>query len=420
MENILENPALFNIYSYISAQAAKKYFDHPEFASSDTTYTSVPPGTKKSKDQYQHYIPHFILKTFSDGLKMEKGGPLINMYDVRTEELTLEFSRRSYGIQNMYIDVTAEDCMELEKLLSKFESSSATFIQKILSDTKEIFLTRVQLSAFKKFLVIMTYRDASRRRQYMLDNFDQPTRESIQRHMLHNKIGTIKEVWFENLKWVIKNSAETILNEHFSHIRSTMFKNLGILDVVRAYKGPIHISELEEFANLLKCYLCIWQAPEGSEFIITDNCFGCFEGHGPITFHHFYVVSPKYAVVMVNRSDMDRVNIGPLSIPLRKSWFEEFHLFPGCDYMNNNGIEGASPDDVFRYQRIVIPKKKVYLVNSIFLDSRHKSISYKSKGSLYRTLKYYDEVKETMFHHRYDYSDLKKKLFVEMNRTHST
>ncbi|KAG0249412.1 hypothetical protein BGZ95_007556, partial [Linnemannia exigua] len=73
------------------------------------------------------------------------------------------------------------------------------------------------------------------------------------------------------------------------------------------------------------------------------------------------------------------------------------------------------------YRRILVPKKDVFTVNGIFLDARTKYLTYKSSASMYKSLRFYDKVKkEKMFETQHDYSILKRQLFADLNRTHSS
>ncbi|KAF9107333.1 hypothetical protein BGX27_008776 [Mortierella sp. AM989] len=382
-----------------------------------------------TKNQFHHFIPRFILRNFieEDGYKktfvwkesekafsvMKKShkndNPRIKSYDFQNQQSGLPRVKKMYGIQNMYKDITSDYCMKFEELLGKLECSAAIFIQKIVSDTQEISLSRTQLESLKKFLVIMTYRGEGRRMQYTNNMFNLTTKHSIQRHMDFNNILSIQDVWFENLKWLLNTETHAIFIESL---------NVTTMDDLKTYKGPIHVTELSDFGHLITNYVCIWQAQEGSEFILTDNCFGSYEGAGPIVFHRFYVMSPKYAVVLVHREymwdDMDK-------LPVRKSWFEDFHATPDVVYTKEiNEPTDAMPTDIFKYKRIVVPKEKVWLVNSIFLDEGNKNMTYKSNASMYKSLALYDKLKATEFTNKYDYSVLKRKLFSEMNRTHDT
>ncbi|KAF9381247.1 hypothetical protein BGX21_002154, partial [Mortierella sp. AD011] len=319
----------------------------------------------------------------------------------------------------MYRDLDSNDCMEFEKLLSKSESSAATFVQMIVSGSKDISLTRTKLFELKKFLFIMMYRCESRRNQYFLEMFDFATRCSIEKHMRFNNIHNIHEVWFKNLKWIIKTPFDGIMDEIERASPNGNFFAGDPSDTVSSYNGPVHIIELLDFNLLIMHYVCIWQAPEGSEFILTDNCFGCYEGPMGITLHCIYVISPQYAVVLANSAFKSNA---PCDEIMEMSLFKDrsLHVDPSCVYVKKNvrGYKDYTPDDVFKYRRIVIPKEKVWLVNGVFLDAAHKSVTYKSDASMYRSLLFYDKNKKKIAWIGRDYSRLKRKLFAEMNRTH--
>ncbi|KAG0360165.1 hypothetical protein BC939DRAFT_463355 [Gamsiella multidivaricata] len=303
--------------------------------------------------------------------------------------------------------------MMFEKLLAELECTAAVFVRRIWSG-EDISLTRTELADFKKFLAIMMYRGEHRRKQYFEDRFDFATRMTIKKHMRENNISKIQDVWFENLKWIIKTPIEDILKE-FERAHGPM----DPFAIMVAYRGPIHAVELLDFGYMVMNTVCIWHAEEGSEFILSNTSFGSFEGDMGVNFHSFFVVSPEYAVVLISRLYMN----GQMEmLPLRKSWFgKELRAFPDAVYMNENpkSQDDFTKDDVFKYRRIVVPKQKVYLVNSILLDSRDKYITYKSSPSMYKSLLYYDKHKGELFHNQYDYSILKRKVFAEMNRTHS-
>ncbi|KAF9086397.1 hypothetical protein BGX29_001420 [Mortierella sp. GBA35] len=432
-----------------------------------------------TQTQYHHYIPRFILKTFADNFTLNtsdtefiantssvfkatalpevqlgssssgrgssrkrsgrgsrggggrgghQGGTRrpsrqlsyhINVYRAENHTTVLNDIARTYGVEDMYRDITADDCMKFEKLLAKLESASSTFIRQIWTG-EDLSLTRAQLSDMKKFLAIMMYRGENRRSQYYDESFDMMTLISVKKHMYNNNIERIQDVWFDNLKWLIETPVNDILKEYVKTLAIAPEDPFAIL---REYNGPIHVLELLDFAHMVHNYVCIWQAEEGSEFILSEGCFGAFEGHMGICFHNFFIVSPRYAIVLVNRNYM----FGTMEkLPLRKSWFgESLHANPETIYMKgplpkNMTESDFSSNDLFKYRRIVVPKQDVYMVNSIFLDARRKYLTYKSSVSMYKSLRYYDKVKEKMFDYRHDYSTLKRRLFADINRTHSS
>ncbi|KAG0295830.1 hypothetical protein BGZ98_001206, partial [Dissophora globulifera] len=134
------------------------------------------------------------------------------MYRVKDKRLTLEDIGKIYGVQNMYRDITSDNCMMFEDLLSRLESSAANIVQVILSGSQEISMTRTKLMDFKRFLAIMMFREHERRQEYAEDKFDFMTRVSIQRHMRFNNITSIQDVWFENLKWILKTPTKDIID----------------------------------------------------------------------------------------------------------------------------------------------------------------------------------------------------------------
>ncbi|KAF9537244.1 hypothetical protein EC957_008597 [Mortierella hygrophila] len=411
------------------------------------------PNPTQRKDEYHHYIPRFILRTFADNFSLKapdyiastsviflksalppdweligSGGPKkkgkkgkktnknqkkyeIKVYQVVDQTTALNDVARSYGNRDMYRDITEDDCMRFEDLLAKMEDTSSTFTRKIWTG-EDLSLTRVQLTELKKFLAIMSYRSENRRNQYYEDEFNPQTRELIYNHMRHKNIIRIQDVWFDNLKWLIKTPTEEIMKEFKKAVFSPMH-----------YKGSIHVAELLDFGGSCTNYMCIWQAEEGTEFILSEGCFGAWEGDIHDPFHTFYVVSPRYCIVLVNRLEMWR----PARYLPFRSWFEgSVHAFPETVY--KKGLPPSTPDmdffspgDVFKYRRIVIPKEDVYFVNSIFLDARKRCLTYNSSVSMYKTLRYYDKMKTArpdLFNNRHDYSVLRRQLVTDMNRTH--
>ncbi|KAG0071806.1 hypothetical protein BGZ90_012119 [Linnemannia elongata] len=418
----------------------------------NTTQTQVhhtPPEKSTRQGQFHHYIPRFILKTFADNFSLDngefttdtsspdlswlKGKPSklrrkerprydINVYRVQDHSTRLNDVSRAYGTYNMYRDLTEADCMKFEKLLAKHECTSATFIRRIWNDDEDLLLTRSQLGDLKKFLAVMMYRSEHRRSQYFNQRFDVLTEISVRRHMEHNNISNAPTVWFENLKWIIKASVDDIVKEYHKAFTARV-ESMRPAARSSPYQGPIHVAELEDFGYLMTHTIaCIWQAETGSEFILSEGCFGAWEGEPGIQFHHFFIVSPRFAIVLVNRLYLDE------RLKKKPRWTSMFgdnlHVFPETAYKKGAPSKPfdfsihSAPDDVFTYQRIVVPKEDVYKVNAILLDDRRESLTYKSNVSMYKSLRYYDKVKNEMFHDCRDYTNLKRKLFSNLNRTH--
>jgi hypothetical protein len=168
--------------------------------------------------------------------------------------------------------------------------------------------------------------------------------------------------------------------------------------------------------------VCIWEAPAGAEFILSEGCFGAFEGTLGFPIHRFFVISPRFAIVLVvEKHENLRDKEGRVWVSL---FGDELHVHPETIYKKGPPPKDfdpaihSTPKDVFKFQRIVIPKEEVYKVNGIVLDGRRQCLTYKSSASMYKSLCYYDKVKKNMFEIRNDYSILRRKLFSDLNRTH--
>ncbi|KAG0271308.1 hypothetical protein BGZ95_000886, partial [Linnemannia exigua] len=243
---------------------------------------------------------------------------------------------------------------------------------------------------------------------------------SIKRHMDNNNIKKVQDVWFSNIKWLIETPSSDILHEYWK--AETMEAKHYCKNTAK-YLGPIYVRDLLDFGRIVDHYMCVWQAAEGSEFILSDNCFGAFEGGNDEPLHNFFIVSPRYAIVLVNRLHIRLPGI-TVHMPSRTSWFsDKLHLYPQAVYVKGPpplATSDLSPDDVFKYKRIVIPKEDVYKVNSIFLDCRDISVTYKSTVCMLKSLRFYDKVKsdKVLFTYEHAYAILKRKLFNDLNRTH--
>ncbi|KAF9586266.1 hypothetical protein BGW38_007670 [Lunasporangiospora selenospora] len=431
----------------------------PSFSSSSPPSSPSPPSPQnypkknKTRSQFHHYIPQFILKTFADNFTLDKTvfisstpsqdpsgfepstpkkpkskkrpNYYINVCLVKYQTKELVNTAHVYGVKDIYRDFTEDDCMKFEKLLSKHECTSSTFIRQVWDEETDLSLTRAQLSSMKRFLVVMMYRGERRRSQYFDQNFEPLTEMSVKKHMEHKRLPSVPSVWFDNLKWIIEASPETLLME-FTSVCKARKKSMSPTALIRSYRGPIHGVEMEVFGCIMSGSIaCIWQAEKGSEFILTEGCYGAWDGDVGIQYHHLFIVSSRFAIVLVNKVYLEERTKRNLRYI---SWFgDHLHTHPVTEYKNEPLPENfniktdyshLATDDVFKYKRIVVPKEDVYRVNSISIDDNPQTLTYKSSISMYKSLRYYDKVKEDLFHDCIDYSSLRRKLFSDLNRTH--
>jgi len=335
--------------------------------------------------QFHHYIPRFILKRFSSNDKH------IKTYEIRNKTVNHRKIAKIYGVKNMYKDISNKhDPMALEASLSVLESRAGEIIKQFC-DKDTILLTRKQLIEFKRFLFVMAYRRNEQRCQYMNDTFDAYTRKLITDHMNYHHITIIQDVWFRNLKWLVSTDIPSIVDEHNRFGRYFTFSPEAMINSI----------ELKNFMIYQMFYVSLWEADEGSEFIISDNSFGCFEGVPAC--HYLFVLSPTRMLVLTHRDG---------ELVKKYSHFSTIvHDPPKVRYKNKP--PQPDPSDRFIYSKVRLRKEDVYIVNGILLECASEYITYRSDASLYHSIVFYENNLDkfgSAIGTKRDYSALKKRL----------
>ncbi|CAG8471144.1 3288_t:CDS:2 [Funneliformis mosseae] len=362
-------------------------------------------------EQYHHYIPRFLLRNFAidnyerifesninqQKKKSQRKVELIQTYVREEDQLRVSFISKTYGRTNMYKDINNEDAMHVEAKLSKLERSVSETIRNIVKTSQmenQVVLLRKDLEDLRKFIFIMNYRNSQRYFQYANDKFDIPTKLMV----------------------------TTFMQQH----------------------------------NLQRPA----EAGENDEFIITSNGFGIFEGVNGMVFgkfpfqyayHSFYVISPKLVLVLCpsgfrkevgtdhlynhfgHRSIFDNVphpSATPKYVGTGNKPYNEHNRpkYNGSDLfelrahlfkmnLNSMGIE-MQPNDTFTFPFVKINSVTVHLINSVLLNEVNSDLvlTFLSCSYLYKTIVKYHKNKIVGVQH--DFSNLKKKLFTELNRTH--
>ncbi|CAG8460524.1 1248_t:CDS:1 [Paraglomus occultum] len=404
----------------------------------------------QKEDEYHHYIPQFLLMNFAinnygrifvgnDNIYKEKKhkqsfknwnkkNALLQAYDNKNGQIINSPVRRTYGYMNMYKDLDNKDVMYVEKELSKLEEKASHMIKDIInaSQTKnEIVLVRKNLENLRKFLFIMNYRSRSRWSQFADEKFDFMTRALLQKHMEEHKLKKAHEVWLQNIRGILETPHKNIKDD------SRIFS----------------VDRTDYQQRMVDCFLVIWQAGDNDEFIITSNGFGIFEGFSGIlpfgqlpfqfAYHWFYVISPKLVLVLCNHmaefvgSQFNRKSIlanapHPRPIPVYAPISESSHSTTGGtafddkfdEQLKRMGFERTENDN-FTFSFAKISSETVSLVNCILLNETKPDLilTFLSPSYLYKTIVKYHKYME-IYVHDHDYTDLKKLLFKELNKTH--
>lgn len=399
--------------------------------------TSASHSTEAS--QYHHYIPQFILRTFSHQFRPPKGSKKRRgngLYTGQPALYTINLDgpapwiretavSRTFAITDMYRDFTAAtNQQDLEKRLSRLESDvskTVAAIRKAYDEGKqEIWLTRTHKDLLRKFLFIMKYRSSGFHRRFLkpsIDEYDLDDADRLRDYMRKKGYERPLDVWFDNMKALLDVQIDAG-NQWMKFLQERMYED----DAMWA------ISNIQMF------YMSICTpADEQNEFLLTQNAYSIFEGPvsrvrdtqsggwvEPYTeFHMFFVISPK--IVLVLRSfllpnaseDHDesrkawRKTMYALCTrqhscpPLVKSVLEDLPVeMPRNSYtrmVNGRRILAAGEDGTFK------PSHKFYFrffristshtnnINFIMLEECHgiSVIAFRTKASAAKTLESY-------------------------------
>ncbi|KAG9300651.1 hypothetical protein G9A89_023449 [Geosiphon pyriformis] len=389
------------------------------------------------QDQY-HNIPKFLLRNFAinnyerifvSSVKLSKQKKhkrnfenrnkeeaLLQVYNRAIGQLDVSLAAKTYGYQDMYKNLNHENAMHLEEKLAKLEEKCSTVVRDIIKASQvksQVVLLRRDLENLRKFLFIMSYRNRSRWSQYANEDFDLFTWSMVIDFMRQNNLKKAQEVWLQNIQEILETPHEEIKD------------NLRIFLIDRA----------EYDTRMVQCFLVIWQAGENDEFILTNNGFGIFEGtnnslgiFGPSQFayHWFYVISPKLVLVLCHplfRID-NGLDIIEKELELRRSIFEHVSHKPATP--KYAAIAKHVPihkfarreDDTFTFPFVKVDSATVHLVNSVVLNEAEPDLvlAFLSRSWLYKTVVKYHKNKKIGLQH--DFSSLKRRLFMVLNKTH--
>jgi hypothetical protein len=308
-------------------------------------------ATCQAKDQYQHYIPRFILRNFAqdDYLIHSRERHEILLYSLADQELRIADVDTSYGVYNMYSDIqNIKDLNFVELELSSLEQEASNIIKRVLDLSVDVVtISYPELVSLRKFLWIMSFRYPGRRRQYTENRFDQRGKRIQEDFMQFRDRSSLDDVWLESIKGILLEDPENPQRISLAH-------NTGTI-------GPME--NIDYKSHDMTTFLCIWEAEEPFEFVLTDNGFNIFEGDcgrafAGSAYHYFYPLSPRRIIVAANTSFKSNHDVmgachremanAILGVDPKNSWFEqELHIPPKVKYFGKPDGIGFGQDGNF-------------------------------------------------------------------------
>jgi hypothetical protein len=398
-------------------------------------------------EQYQHYIPQFILRNFSHPYRpaerngsqkktsagrakpIRRADKVLKIVDLVSDEPQLRETpvSRWFGQVNMYND--AADAISskksVEEELSKLESRTAEILQKVKKAHENgepgIILNRTERDRLRKFLFIMKYRGPGFYGKYAsgdLSMYKWEDKNLLDCYMAEKGFESPRDVWLHNLR--------AILEVEMGAERQWMKKLPEVMFPPDAAMFAHHVGS---------SYTAFCTPSEvDDEFVLTDQCYNVMEGPicetrsvttgedlGPTyqCFHEFGPISPRLIIVLRSSLLPEALeDANPRIMNTRESWREAAAtLFPNPESTNSiladlpvakamnsyvrvaNGRLELAPgetgrprsSDKFTFSFWPIKRKHVDIINSIFLDNvlHCQSIVFHSKPSFTRTLEAY-------------------------------
>ncbi|KAG7446693.1 uncharacterized protein BT62DRAFT_894361, partial [Guyanagaster necrorhizus] len=374
------------------------------------------PPVRRRDDQFHHAIPRFILRNFQVGpRKTERQKEWrrthvdpdhVLYYDLASGSLDVRSIGSIYGLKNLYKDASnPSNANELEEKLSFLEQDASVVINDLHSNlaSGNATLKRRDVERLRKFMFVMHYRNQGG--SYF--DADHPRggptiRQWLERYKANHQCRTHTDVWLSVLRYYldtphsqILDDAKAIYDEHgMGRVQLEMLTNID--------PNMEHYPALAYHLQADMSFLCIWEAHETSEFILSNDVFGLWEGLAASGdhIHRVFVVSPRIAVVL--RSNMLPMfeTLGPVNSDLLKIPQERpvsklvnggagFRFPEGTDLSSINLNLLRSPDDLFTFTITKLTLAQTDTFNAVVLKNVHPdgAITFLGKERMLRTIR---------------------------------
>ncbi|KAF8959794.1 hypothetical protein BDZ97DRAFT_1704752 [Flammula alnicola] len=397
-------------------------------------------STDLPKDQYQHYIPRFILRYFQDTQlqprnkkerqknfhKARKTGvdkDTILVYDIQAQKFEPRPIGKVHGIINLYRDQrNTQNVDHLEQGLSRLENDAARVIHRIHMATDAhntvVTMKRKELETVRKFIYIMHYRQTHLVPSYFDGNDPEngPLRDYLSFIQKKHDLRTTNDIFLFGLKYVLETPHHEMVT-----ITQALWEKYGLngfytMLLTRVDPEIVNFGAVDYASMASTFFLGIWQAAEGEEFATGNNSFGLWEGmiEGGGNIHRLFVVTPKIALVLRKNlfSDEDLTTAVTSNSAIVSSLVDIPTFKASSTYANftpprvipryaNNAIQWdglwayrATPEaqeDVFTFKVTILTKKQTLALNHVILlhVPDDGNVTFASPAAMQRTIKSY-------------------------------
>ncbi|KAK0184964.1 hypothetical protein F5146DRAFT_210648 [Armillaria mellea] len=368
------------------------------------------------RDQFHHAIPRFILRRFQSGPRKSKAErkkeiqrtredpDRVLYYDIASGSLDVRSIGTIYGLKNLYRDASnPSNANELEEKLAVLEKDAAVVIVALHSNlaSGKATLKRHDVERLRKFLFVMHYRN-------MGGSYFDPDhphggstiRKWLERYKAKHHCRTHTDVWLHVLRYYLDTPHSKIL-DHAKAIYDE--RGMEMVHIQMFNHVDPDIENYEALAYDLQAsmsFLCIWEAHDTSEFILSNSGFGLWEGLSVSgdSVHRVFVVSPRIVVVLRSNwtpmfEKMGPVNSDLLKIPQERpasklvNGSTGFQIPEGVDASSVNWNLFRSPDDLFTFTITKLSLAQTDSLNAVLLKNVHHdgALTFLGKERMLRT-----------------------------------
>ncbi|KAK0216113.1 hypothetical protein IW262DRAFT_197290 [Armillaria fumosa] len=382
--------------------------------------SGAPLPRKQKTDQYQHAIPRFILRRFQTGPRKTRAErtkeyrrtgvdpEYVLYYDLASGGLDVRPIGDVYGVMNLYKDASnPSNVNELEKKLSILETEASEVIRTLHSDlaSGKSTLKRLDVERLRKFLFVMHYRNLGGS-YFDPDNPNggSAIRQWVERYKTkYPSCQTHTDVWLSVLRYYLDIPHSQIVDD-----ATAIYKEHGMVKVHLQMQTNGVDPNMEHYPALAyqkqagMSFLCIWEAHDTSEFILSNSSFGLWEGLGLSGehIHRVFVVSPQIVVVLRSNllsmfEKMGPVNSDLIHIPQERPVSKlvngeaGFSVPEGSSPLSDNLNLLRSPNDLFTFTITKLSLDQTDALNAVVLKNVHQdgAITFLGKERMFRTVR---------------------------------
>ncbi|KAF4610670.1 hypothetical protein D9613_007315 [Agrocybe pediades] len=211
-----------------------------------------------------------------------------------------------FGRTNLYRDPRNPlDADHPEHEFSMLEQRASDILRRLTNSasSQKFALSRQELATLRKFIFLMHFRNDAISSTYFkeTDPANAPLADWISHYKKKRGFKTEHDVWLDALSYYLKTphhaiiaTGERLRERYGNHQIDEMLRKRLDPDLEEGW----YAIDYEHLANYF--FLGVWEAAEGTEFVLGSNAFGLWEGliYGSRGAHRLYVVSPRIAIVL--------------------------------------------------------------------------------------------------------------------------